>query len=160
MKREWITPLTVGAFLLTAVTGVLLFFHVGMGMNKLAHQWVSLLLTAVVILHIVINFQVLKKYLAQRKGQVVVGLFVLLLGLSFLPLGPRQEPSFAPSVRALAQVPLNTLAQVAGSTPEQLMDRLQQKGLAVQSDQQSLRELVGNDLRRQVHLLKFVLETP
>jgi hypothetical protein len=160
MQREWITPITVGAFLLTAVTGVLLFFHVGMGMNKLAHQWVSLILTAVVVVHMAINLNVLKKYLSQRKGQVLVGVFVLLLGLSFLPLGQRQEPSFAPSVRALAQVPLNTLAQVAGTTSEQIIERLQQAGLAVQSDQQSLRELVGNDLRRQVHVLRFVLDSP
>lgn len=36
--REWATPLTIGSFLLIAVTGVLMFFHLDSGLNKLAHE--------------------------------------------------------------------------------------------------------------------------
>ena len=48
IKREWATPITIGAFLLSAVTGVLLFFHLDSGLNKLAHEWLSWVLLAAV----------------------------------------------------------------------------------------------------------------
>lgn len=37
--RKWATPLTIGSFLLMGVTGILMFFHLDIGLNKLAHEW-------------------------------------------------------------------------------------------------------------------------
>ncbi|MCI5121486.1 MAG: DUF4405 domain-containing protein, partial [Candidatus Electrothrix sp. AUS4] len=85
MTRDWITPITTGAFLLTAVTGVLLFFHVATGLNKEVHEWLSWVFLIGAVLHLALNFGPFKKYLTQRKGQVLMGSFVLLLALSFIP---------------------------------------------------------------------------
>ena len=40
-QRPWITPVVIGAFTLSAVTGVLMFFHLDSGLNKTAHEWLS-----------------------------------------------------------------------------------------------------------------------
>ncbi len=161
MTREWITPITTGAFLLTAVTGVLLFFHADTGLNKAVHEWLSWIFLAGAVLHLAVNFTAFKKYLTQRRGQVLLGVFVLLLVLSFAPVGghhheEHQRP-FMPPIRALAQAPLTTLAQVARTTPDQLRKRLTGAGVAVSSDQQSISELVGDDFRAQMHLLEKLL---
>jgi len=42
--REWATPVTIGAFGLIALTGVMLFFKVQYGMVKPVHEWLSWLL--------------------------------------------------------------------------------------------------------------------
>jgi len=39
--RTWATPLTISAFLLMSVTGVLMFFHIEGGLTTVAHQWCS-----------------------------------------------------------------------------------------------------------------------
>ena len=41
IKREWVTPIAAGGFLISAVTGVLMFFHLDTGLNKVAHEWLS-----------------------------------------------------------------------------------------------------------------------
>jgi len=160
MTRDWITPLTTGAFLLTAVTGVLLFFHAATGLNKAVHEWLSWVFLAGAVVHLALNFAPFKKYLVQRKGQVLMGSFVLLLALSFIPIGGEEHhaPPYVPPIKALANTPLLTLAQVARTSPEQLRERLADEGLTVKSDQQSISELVGNDFRAQVHLLEELLE--
>ena len=38
LQRDWATPLTIGAFGLLAVTGVLMFFHPDSGLNKAVHE--------------------------------------------------------------------------------------------------------------------------
>ena len=160
MTRDWITPLTTGAFLLTAVTGVLLFFHAATGLNKEVHEWLSWVFLIGAILHLALNFGPFKKYLTQRKGQVLMGFFVLLLALSFVPIKEEHHhaPPFVPPIRALAQAPLSTLAQVARTSPEQLSERLSKEGITVASYQQSISELVGDDFRAQVHILEEIFE--
>lgn len=157
IQREWATPIAAGAFLLSAVTGVLIFFHVDSGLNKAAHEWLSWVLLGGVALHVIANFGGFKRHLDARRGQLLMGVFALVLLLSFFAPGEKGEPPFAPPIRALSAAPLTTLAQVAGLTPEQLRERLVKAGLQPVSDQQSLSELTGPDLRRQVQTINGIL---
>lgn len=159
IERSWVTPITAGAFLLSAVTGVLIFFHIDSGANKFVHEWLSWVLLGGALLHTTVNFGGLKAHLKTRRGQVLVGLFVVVLALSFIPLGGgRSEPPFAAPMRALGEAPLATLAQVARVTPDELRTRLSKAGVSATSDDQTLAQLVGADMRRQVRVLGQVLK--
>ena len=157
-QRPWITPLVMGAFLLSAVTGVLMFFHLDSGLNKVAHEWLSWAMVIGVTLHVLLNMPAFKRYFTQTTGRVVMGVFAAVLALSFIPAGGAGgDPGFAPPVRALAKAPITVLAQVAGTSPEDLKAQLQAQGLTVTSDQQSVADLVGGDLRAQIGTMSKVL---
>ncbi|MDD2465948.1 MAG: DUF4405 domain-containing protein [Desulfobulbus sp.] len=91
LSRKWVTPFTLGAFLLSAVTGILLFFKVHSGLIKPTHEWLSWLLVIAAVLHIVLNYRPLLKTLTQPLGKTLMVIFVLLIGVSFLPLGDQGE---------------------------------------------------------------------
>ena len=156
-QRPWVTPAVIGAFFLSAVTGVLMFFHLDSGLNKVAHEWLSWAMVIGVSLHVLLNLPAFKRYFTQTTGRIVIGLFALLLALSFSPAGGGSEPGFAPPVRALAKAPITVLAQVAGASTEDVKAKLVAQGLAVTSDQQSVADLVGPDLRKQIGTLTHVL---
>jgi hypothetical protein len=158
IQREWVTPITTGAFLLVGVTGILMFFHADSGANKFVHEWLSWVLVGGAILHLTVNFAALKRHLLTRRGQVLLGAFVLALAVSFVPIGNRKESPFVPSIRALSQAPLATLAQVAQISPEQLRDHLSRAGYPSASDKQSLSELVGADTGKQMRVLAGVFD--
>ena len=80
-QRPWITPVVIGAFLLSAVTGVLMFFHLDSGLNKTAHEWLSWAMVIGVTLHLLLNVTAFKRYFTQTTGRVVIGLFVAVLAL-------------------------------------------------------------------------------
>ncbi len=156
--RPWITPVVIGAFGLSAVTGVLMFFHLDSGLNKTAHEWLSWAMVIGVSLHVLLNLPAFKRYFTQTTGRVVIGLFALVLALSFIPAGGSGgEPGFAPPVRALAKAPITVLAQVAGTSTDEVRAKLQAQGLTVTSDQQSVADLVGSDLRQQIGAMSKVL---
>ena len=156
--RPWITPVVIGAFFLSAVTGVLMFFHLDSGLNKTAHEWLSWAMVIGVTLHVLLNMPAFKRYFTQTTGKVVMGAFALVLVLSFIPAGGAGgEPGFAPPVRALAKAPITVLAQVAGTSTDDLKAKLQAQGLTVTSDQQSVADLVGPDLRAQIGTISKVL---
>jgi hypothetical protein len=156
--RDLATPLTAGAFLLSGVTGVLLFFHLDTGLNKLAHQWLSWALLAGVVLHITSNLIAFKRHLYGRLGQGFVALFLLVLALSFFKWGTKDAPpNWAASVQTLAQLPLNELALVAHLPKEVLLSKLKQSGLEVHRDDQTIRDAVGDNLRKQAKALEIAL---
>jgi hypothetical protein len=157
IQRNWATPITAGAFLLSAVTGVLIFFHVETGANKFMHEWLGWVLLGGVALHVLANLGGFKSHLATVRGKLLMGVFVLALAASFIPFGGADEPPFVQPIRALSQAPLTTLAQVAQITPESLRDRLLKEGLQPTSDQQSLSDLVGTDIKKQMHMLEKIM---
>lgn len=161
VSREWATPLTMGAFGLLAVTGVLMFFHLDTGLNKAAHEWLGWVLLAGVGLHVMANLPAFKRYLRQRRAQAVVGVFALVLGLSFLPLGGGDgKPPFVAPVQALAAAPLPVIAAAAGVTPDQARARLAAAGVAVPAGDGPVPALASADLGRQMRLLNAVLARP
>lgn len=154
VQRKWATPAAAGAFLLSAVTGVLIFFHIDSGLNQVVHEWLSWVLLGAVALHLVANFGGFKRHLVTRRGQALIGVFALILTLSFFSPGVQKSgPPFAPPIRALPVAPLTTLAQVAKLSSEKLPERLTTAGLRPTSDQQSLVDLTGPDIRKQVQIM-------
>lgn len=158
-QRPWITPLVIGAFGLSAITGVLMFFHLDSGLNNTAHEWLSWAMIIGVGLHVLLHMPAFKRYFTQTAGRVVIGVFALVLALSFIPAGGSgaSDPGFAPPVRALAKAPITVLAQVAGTSTDDVKAKLQAQGLSVTSDQQSVADLVGPDLRQQIGTITSVL---
>jgi hypothetical protein len=156
-SRNWATPLTAGAFIVLAVTGLLMFFHLDRGLNHLAHEWLGWLLVFGVLCHVTANFLGFKKHITGNLGKAVIVAFLLILGLSFIqPEERKKPPGWAQPVKALAFMPLNELAIVAKMSVKEVRERLTDDGLTPVSDEQSIKDLVGHNLRQQVKALNAI----
>lgn len=156
INREWATPLTAGAFTLMAVTGVLMFFHLDRGLNHDAHEWMGWAMLVGVGAHVTANFSNFKKHLNTKTGRSIIASCLLVLGLSFI--SPPQEdrgPGWAPPVVALGKMQLAKLALVAQMSEDEVRIRLAAIDPAAHSVD-SIRELVGHDLRAQVRALNTI----
>src|SRR5512142_1386864 len=83
--RSWVTPITIGSFLLLGVTGVLMFFEVRGGLIVVAHEWLSPILVVGTCLHIWLNWGAVRANLSRARGIIIVGLFAALLAFSVAP---------------------------------------------------------------------------
>ena len=159
-QRGWITPLTIGSFALTSVTGILMFFHLDMGLNKVAHEWLSWVLVAAVALHGLLNWPAFKRYFSQRLAVAVMGVSAAVLALSFTPLGGRDAPPFKAPISALARAPLTQLAVIAQTDVVTVRQRLVEAEFDVRAETPSIAALTGADLRQQIRALNAVLTPP
>lgn len=91
LSRQWVTPLLTGSFLLSAVTGILLFFKIHLGLIKPFHEWLSWILVITSVLHLILNAVPLCKSLTPRLGRIIMVVFVLLTLGSLLPLGDQDN---------------------------------------------------------------------
>ncbi|MDI7774141.1 DUF4405 domain-containing protein [Asticcacaulis sp. EMRT-3] len=143
--RKWVTPLTIGAFILMATTGLLMFFHKNIGVNRLAHEWMSWAFVTGAILHVVLNIRPFVVYFKRPFPLAVISLFVLILGLSFISWGGPKPPNATRAVMAsLTRAPLSDLAPLAHATPDELAVRLRAKGYAVSDASQNLATIAGD----------------
>ena len=157
IQRKWATPLTIGTFVLSAVTGVLMFFHINTELNKLAHEWLGWAMVGAVALHAAINWNAFKRHFTTGVGRTLIGVFVLLTTLSFLPLGNQGGGNpVRLTMEFVTAAPISTLATLSGKDTELLYKELRAVGFTVDSAQQSLNELTGDDRDDQARALSVV----
>jgi hypothetical protein len=136
LLRAWSTPVTIGAFLLMAGTGILMFFGYDSGLTTVTHQWFSWLFVAGAAGHVAINFRPFRSHLKSMQGRLSSGLLALVLAGSCFSWGIVTGPRLkAPVELALVEAPITALAGIIRTSPEALLARLEEEGFAATGDQ-------------------------
>lgn len=155
--RTWSTPLTMGAFLLMAVTGVLMFFDVVPGYLSFAHEWFSWLFLLGAGAHMVVHVRPLARHLESRWGRGSVAVFALVTAISAFSFGRITAPQLKwPIVEALVGAPLSAVAGLTGTAPATVVGRLERHGIAATPDQ-SIRELAARSGEDEFHILGLII---
>lgn len=145
IKREWATPVVMGAFTLSGVTGIAMIFGFKTQTGFTIHQWLGLTFFLGGLAHITVNFPAYKRHLKQRLGLTIVLVYVAFLIAAFLPLAPKRpvDNPLTKMLIALQEAPLNDLARMFKETPQVLMSRLQSAGYQVKSADQTIADIAG-----------------
>ena len=144
------------------VTGILMFFHWDTGLNKTVHEWLGWAMVVAVALHVKVNLQGFKNMFRTTLGKGILGLFTLILALSFFNLGGGEGnggPPFKNSVNLLSNASITELSQISHIDEQILLTRLQQAGVNSATAQSSVKQLVGDDLGKQMQTLNSILKT-
>jgi hypothetical protein len=165
--RSWVTPITIGAFLLLGVTGLLMFFKVRGNLIVVAHEWLSPVFVLGAGLHTWLNWGAVRTHLSRARGLVVVGLFAALLVLAVVPFeeaaaiarehGHGQEGAGRRAAEVLLKARITTMAELTGQTPQQLRDRLGRLGVLVTSDELTLADAARQSQVHPARVLGAVL---
>lgn len=166
--RRWATPLTIGAFVLMAVTGILMFFEVRLGIIKVAHEWSSWLMVIAVSLHVVLHWKSFSRYFSQTLPAAVIGLFAVLTVAAMLipnnapqrggPPGGFGGTAGAQATQLLLSAPLATIATLSQQTPDAVVAKLEAQGLTSVTLDQSLSAVATNNQRNPVEMLNVILK--
>ncbi|TNF37111.1 MAG: hypothetical protein EP329_03990 [Deltaproteobacteria bacterium] len=161
--RTWSTPLTVGAFVLTAGTGLGLFFGLHGGLVQVLHEWLSLAFVLGGLLHFLDHWKSVQVHWRRLRGKALMLAGVAALVIAFVPLGgdaPGGRVSPQATIQTLARVPLPALAEARHEPLTDLKARLEAAGIDMGDGTGSLAEAVGSDRARLNQALAAVLSSP
>lgn len=161
--RAWATPITIGVFAIMSVTGMLMFFHLNTGLNKLVHEWAGLVMVAGVILHVVVNWRAFLNYFRNGiLGRSLIGLGLVVLGLSFMPAAGGREGGSPPALamNAIANAPISAVAPLTGKPVAQVMDDLAKAGITLPNNEASIGSVTGSDRRQQGKAIAVIFRKP
>ncbi|MFT7594839.1 MAG: hypothetical protein ACI8R4_002163 [Paracoccaceae bacterium] len=138
-----------------AVTGILMFFHLDSGLNKVVHEWAS---WAMVAAHLAVNYRAFIGYFKRPMAIGVVGVFALVLGLSFIPAGGGgPDETVGKVMQALNGAPVEQVIALAGHDTDEGLARLAQGGAQARAGQ-TLGELSGGDRGQEMKILWLILD--
>lgn len=162
INRDWATPLTIGAFSLMAITGLLMFFHLDRGVNKLAHEWLGWVMVIGVALHASVNWPAFKRHLLDnRTGRGILAVSALVILGSFASWGGKKSGGLPPPVlamRAVLDAPLATVAPLTGQPVDALMAELKAVGIELASADQPLASVTSGDREREARALNTLFK--
>lgn len=123
------TPFTVGLFLVSTVSGVALFFHLGTNLFREMHEILSMVLLLPVVLHMWRNWTGFKNYF--RRAAMPISLGLCLLAAGGYAYAGFSKPSGNPAIAlmgAAQKAPIAQLAPVLGLETGAAVKRLQDAG--------------------------------
>jgi hypothetical protein len=166
--RAWVTPVTIGSFLLLGVTGLLMFFKARGGLVVVAREWLSPIFVVGARLHIWLNWGPVRASLSRARGIIIVGLFAALLAFSIAPFkavdeiarehGHGQDVVARRAAELLLESRISTVAELTGRTPQQLRDGLGRRGMRSTTGDVTLADAAQRSQVSPVRALDAVLQ--
>ena len=156
--RNWATPLIIGAIIVMATTGTLMFFHVNFGIMKTAHEYAGLTLVFGVIFHVIANRTSFKNYF--KKPLTVIGIAIIVIACGSTFFIPRPSNGTSPIViylNTMQDVSVDLASQIMKTEPETLKQKLESKGYEITSTDQTLKEVAVQNKANFFDVLEVVL---
>lgn len=149
ISRDWATPVTIGSFLLMAVTGILMFFHLDTGLNKLAHEWLGWIMVAGVAAHAVANWGAFKRYfVSSGLGRAIIAFGIVVLAGSFASMPGGARDGFPPHIMAMKAVThaqIKDISSLTGRTVPEMIEALAKADIALPTGDATIDSVVkGN----------------
>ena len=161
--KSWATPLAIGAFTISAVTGLLIFFDIEIGLVEPVHKWLSWLLVAGVLLHLLANWKQFTGYFSQKAGIGIIGAAIVVSIAAMLPLFGHENKEHGKenpgkiAAQALESSSLKTVALVLKTTPEQLVEQLGKNGIVVNDPSLTIDEIAKSNGEKNKTVLIAIL---
>ncbi len=145
LVMKFATPLIIGLFLVSLISGIALFAHVGGNLFRGMHIWLSMVLILPFVLHVWKNWRAMTVYFRQWAFglSMVASLAAALVFVANANQGRRRQQ--APPTIALARLVLSTspdkLAPALGSNADKMIEKLRGAGFEAAEANLSLREI-------------------
>jgi len=158
--NRYATPLTLGLFAVSTISGVALFFHIGQAYFHGMHEWLSMLLLVPFALHMWKNWTPMVNYVKRRTlwwpvaASLVAGIAFAVPALTATNTG---GGSPFRAVQAMTRAPLGDIAPVLKTNPDALVAELQKRGYAVGSAADTLEAVAAKAGLPAVQILLQVL---
>jgi len=133
-KRNIVTSITTFTFLVIAITGIMMFFHVLDQYTTQLHEILGLAFVFIAMFHIFYNIKSLKQYF-KKKSFLVSALLVLIISGGFLVnAGTSSEKHPSQIVMdAVFAAPLDEAVAILGKDIQQVNQRLEASGLKLEN---------------------------
>lgn len=155
------TPVAAGAFFISAITGILIFFDLEIGAVEPVHKWLSWLLLGGIALHMLSHWNSFSGYFSKKPALAVIGVAFAVSGGAMLPVFGEEEEgekrNAKAAVYALESTSLETVAQVVKSRPEELATRLKSAGISVDATSATITDIAKSNGKESSEVLGAIL---
>ena len=161
--QRYATPLTTGLFLVSLVSGVALFFHLGGQFFHVMHEWLSMVLIVPFVLHLRKNWRAFVTYFSSAPMAIALVASVAAALVFVVPAATGGGRPGGPPQMALARLMLDAtpekVAPLLGIPSDQLIQRLKSAGFEKAAGTSTLAEIATASGRDDRALIAALVES-
>ncbi len=129
LSRSFITPLITIIFLVVALSGLLMFFHIFDGYTEVVHEILGVIFVVFSVLHVILNWKALKIHFKKRVfilSTIVVAVISILLVIQ-----QQKSPKFdAILIERITNAPIEDVLKVLQVDSIVVVKRLEENGIS------------------------------
>ena len=156
--RHWSTPLIIASGSVIAVSGVMMFFHLGTGLVQELHEWIGVLFAVGMLLHIHQHWQPFKRYFSQKTGVAIITVMFVISSGMLVATGDSVEHPAQQLAQQFSQKSLTEIAQFQKRPLEQLLIDMEIEQIEVRSPEISLKKIAEENHTSALRLIKIIVE--
>ena len=127
-KREYATPLSAITFVVIALSGVMMYFHVLDSYVKEMHETVGLLFVGAVMVHVIVHWRGMKNYFSQRIYHVIAGL-MMVVAIGFITTSESEKNPKGEIFEAVFNAPIEHSFPLFGNSVATGSEKLSKAGI-------------------------------
>ncbi len=158
--NKYATILTITSFVIIAVSGVLIFFHIGEQYLKGMHEWIGMAFVIFSILHAIRHLKPVATYFKKRRTHVITALSMVVAAAFIIGAGlgdGKGGHPFGRFAKASTNAPITSIAQVTNIPAETIINRFENAGIKGTGPNQSLKEISSSSGQNVVELYHIML---
>lgn len=158
--RRYATPFVTGLFLVSLISGIALFFHVGPGAFHGIHEWLSMVLILPFLMHLWRNWRGFANYFRHVPMALALGVSIAASLAFFVPTGGQAArggpPQFAFAERVLDNGTVEDVAPLVGLTADEAKARLAAAGFEIPAPDATLSAIAAASNKSSTDLLRLL----
>lgn len=138
---RYATPFITGLFLVSLISGVALFFHIGPSGFHGMHEWLSMVLIIPFVLHMWKNWRPMTAYFKRAAFGIAMGVSIVAAAIFMVPVGGEGGGGRPAAFTLSAMVMKGSVAEVASVLHQDSADltaALESGGYSVNSEDETL----------------------
>ncbi|SHL40164.1 DUF4405 domain-containing protein [Roseibium suaedae] len=155
---KYATPFTTGLFLVSLISGIALFFHVGPSAFHGMHEWLSMVLILPFVLHVWKNWRPFVSYFKRLPMLIALVVSLAASAIFFMPSegeGGGGNPLVG-IMRKVQAAQVSVIAPLYGLEPAELTAKLSDAGMPPASVDQSMAEIASSNGKSDRDMLSFL----
>lgn len=129
-KRDIATSFTTTTFLVIAITGVMMYFHLFDNFTKSLHEILGLAFVLIVVFHVLFNWASMKNYFG-KKIFLISTMVVLAISAGFVYNAPSGKSPKGKILESVINAPLELSIVVLGEDKDLAFAKLEESGIKI-----------------------------
>ena len=129
LSRSFITPLITIIFLVVALSGLLMFFHIFDGYTEVVHEILGVIFVVFSVLHVILNWKALKIHF--KKRVFILSIIVVAVISILLVIQQQKSPKFDTIlIERITNAPIEDVLKVLQVDSIVVVKRLEENGIS------------------------------
>lgn len=127
-KRSFVTPFLTSVFAATALSGVLMFFHILDGYTEVVHEILGMFFVIFSVFHVMVNWKAMKSFFGRKMFTLSV-IIVLLLSAGLVVVERYNPPAHILIAEKLIKAPIKDTLKVLGADYSEVIRKFKANGI-------------------------------